>query len=174
MKWIKDLNYIVLFGILFLFILLFSLYITRMFTDREIDDVTPGIYCEPEYIAKSDVLWIIPIFNNKSIAKDKEWCNGIKALNKTLGMHGVYHTFNEFNTLRNEEYIKQGISAFEECFGYTPRIFKPPQLALSFDNKKMLENLGLNVEWYFNQWTHKVYHCSDTQPTFDNGFNDRF
>ena len=68
------------------------LFLIRFFSHRELDDVTPGIQCDDSLLKKSDVLWIIPDFNNTSVANDKSWCDYIISLNKTLGMHGVYHS----------------------------------------------------------------------------------
>jgi len=143
-------------------LLIFSLYFFRFFSDREIDDVSPEILCEDELLKKSAVLWIVPLYDNKSIADDAGWCKYILSLNKTLGMHGIEHKFNEFYDFRDENYILKGIDAFEECFGYTPRMFKAPQLALIKSNEKLLEKMKFDVRGRFNQLTHKVYHCSDT------------
>ena len=77
--------------------LFFILYLVRVFSVKEVDDVSPSISCSDYILMKSQILWVIPNFNNKSIAEDIEWCNYILSLNKTLGLHGVYHSFNEFN-----------------------------------------------------------------------------
>ena len=158
--------------LLFILIIIVGLFLLRRFSHSEIDDVTPGIPCEQEYISKSDVLWVIPIFENKSIADNLLWCNEIKSLNKTLGMHGVHHTFNEFNYDRDVNYVLEGISAFKACFGYFPQVFKSPQLKLNNYNRILLKSLGFKVDEYFNQITHKVYHCSDSGGFYSNRFND--
>ena len=77
-------------GLVILFIIII-LFLIRFLSPREIDDVTPGIQCDESLLSKSDVLWVIPAFDNKSIAENRSWCNYILSLNKTLGMHGVYH-----------------------------------------------------------------------------------
>lgn len=165
----------ILWGLLlFLCIVLFLgilLYFVRFFNDREIDDVSPGILCEDGLMKKSDVLWIIPLYDNKSIGDDAAWCEYILSLNKTLGMHGVEHTLNEFYIFRDEEYILRGADAFEKCLGYRPTMFKVPQLALVKVNENLLEEMNFEVKGRMNQWTHKVYHCSDT-GMFSNRFID--
>jgi len=148
--------------VLFLVFLICDLLIIRHLTARQIDDVNPSILCGENRIASSSTLMIVPIFNGISIADNMTWCNSILSLNKTLGMHGVYHTYNEFLELRNESYISRGMDEFKKCFGYYPEYFEAPQLALSGENKNLLESMNLSVLGYgYNAW-HKVYHCSDT------------
>ena len=149
--------------ILILFILvILSLFFIRQINSREIDDISPGIECSNELINNVDVLWVIPKFQNKSISEDKEWCNYILSLNKTIGMHGVTHEYNEFKINRDQEYIQEGIKIFEECFGFKPTMFKPPQIAINKNNKKIIEDNNMKLKFYFNELTHKVYHCNDT------------
>lgn len=157
----KGLKVFVIICVLILFLTGY-IFFARMTLGREIDDVSPAIYCESELIVKSDVLWVIPLYENESISEDIGWCDYIKSLNKTLGMHGVEHSYREFGVLRNEEYIQRGIDAFEECFGYTPRRFKAPQIDLNEGNIELLEDMGFDVKGNINQVMHKVYHCSDT------------
>ena len=125
--------------IISILLVLLSFFLIRAFSERQIDDVTPGIQCEPKLLEKSDVLYIIPKFNNILINENKGWCNYISSLNKTLALHGVYHTFNEFDEKRNDEYLKEGINIFEDCFGFKPDRFKPPQLAISKENSKLIK-----------------------------------
>lgn len=159
--------------IVVLICLLLILFFVRAISSREIDDVSPGIECSDELLQRSDVLWVIPDFKNKSISEDKEWCDKIKSSGKTIGLHGVYHTYNEFANDRDKEYLQKGIDDFEQCFGYKPEIFKAPQLELSKENKKMVEENGLKVKGRINQFFHKVYHCSD-KGKFSNKFVDWF
>ncbi|HLD55504.1 MAG TPA: DUF2334 domain-containing protein [Candidatus Nanoarchaeia archaeon] len=160
--------------ILFVFILLIlSLLITRIISPKEIDDITPEIPCASGDIEKSDVLWVVPKYNNHSISENKEWCNSILSLNKTLGMHGIYHNFNEFDSDKNQEDIKEGMKIFEECFLYEPTMFKPPQLKINEYNKGLIEEENLKLKLNFNQLIHKVYHCNDT-GLFSNRFIDFF
>ena len=153
--------------------LFFILYLVRAFSVKEVDDVSSSISCSNDILMKSQILWVIPNFNNKSIAEDIEWCNYILSLNKTLGLHGVHHSFNEFNYDRDVDYLNKGVMAFEKCFGFKPRLFKAPQLALSKENKKLIENQNFIVKSDFNQLIHKVYHCSDT-GRFSNKFINIF
>jgi predicted deacetylase len=149
--------------ILFLVIgLLLALFLNRALSPREIDDISPEIFCEQEYIEKADILWVIPKFNNKPISDDKEWCEYILSLNKTLGLHGVIHEREEFATDRNQKYIKEGIKIFEDCFNQTPTMFKPPQLEISTYNRYLIIRNKLERKGKLNAVLHKVYHCGDT------------
>jgi len=65
----------------------------RFFGLREVDDVHPGFECSDDILEKSDVLWIVPNFNGNSILDEEGWCEKIKEMNKSLGMHGVEHSF---------------------------------------------------------------------------------
>jgi len=143
-------------------VIILSIYSIRKFSQTELDDVHPSIPCENELIQKSDILWVIPLFENISINEYGEWCIDIMGLNKTLGLHGVHHTYEEFNQNIGEGYLEKGIDEFEDCFGYRPLMFKPPQLTMSNKNKELLKNNGFISKGRFNQLFHKVYHCSDT------------
>lgn len=147
---------------LFIFILLaLILFLTRLILPTQIDDISPLIPCEESLIEKSDVFYVIPKFNNRSISENKTWCSYILSLNKTLALHGVYHTYNEFETDRTEEYLQEGIKIFEDCFNFTPSSFKPPQLTSSKASKKLIKQ-KMNLDYIPNQLFHKVYHCNDT------------
>jgi len=145
-----------------LLLLVLDIYIARQTLPRQLDDVHPNIYCEYELMDKSEILMIIPIFENVSIAENKTWCLWILSLNKTLGMHGVYHSYNEFNNLIEEDYVERGIREFKKCFGYSPKVFEAPQLELSKENRDLLVNMGFIIRGEFYSAFHKVYHCSDT------------
>ncbi len=162
-----------LYPIIFLFLILLIGYSIRLYNPRELDDVSPKIECENELLEKSDILWIIPLYGNISIFENKTWCNRILSLNKTLGMHGVYHTYKELDIDRNKEYIELGINAFENCFGFKPTIFKPSHLAISSNNKLIIKDNNLKLYGKLNQLTHKVYHCEDT-GRFSNKIIDIF
>ena len=164
-------------GIKILIVLLLALWIFfiiilfRNINSRQIDDFSPLISCESGIITKSDVLMVIPIFKGVSIADNITWCQQTLALNKTLGLHGVYHTFNEFNYPRDVNYINRGREEFKKCFGFYPKIFEAPQVAISKENKEILESLNLTVLGYGYNLFHKVYHCSDTGK-YSNKFID--
>jgi len=87
-------------------------------------------------------------------------------------MHGVYHTYKEFLKDRDEEYIKEGIDIFEKYFNKKPNSFKPPQLAIS-ENNKILIKKYMKLDLRLNQIFHKVYHCSDSGK-LPNWFMDIF
>ncbi len=159
--------------VLILSIIVLTLFTIRLFLPTQIDDVSPGIFCESEYLEKSNILWIIPKFNNKSISDNKTWCEKIKSLNKTLGLHGVTHTYEEFKYKINQDELSETIEIFEQCFNETPTMFKPPYLKISSENKKLIEENNLTLKLKFNQLTHKVYHCNNTGK-FSNKFIDIF
>lgn len=148
-----------------LFFLLILWFLIRLISPREIDDFSPQISCENEkkYIEKSKILWVIPLSNNLSISENKIWCNEILAMNKTLGMHGIYHTYHEFE-LKNlsQKELNLGIKEFEKCFGYAPKLFKPPYLHLNKQNKNLIKQNNLILKYRFNQAIHKVYHCNNS------------
>lgn len=149
------------------------LYTVRAFADTEIDDISPEILCENDYVMKSDVLWVVPMFNNRSIAEDLAWCESIISLNKTIGMHGIYHTYHELAIERDSEYFTRGKRAFEDCFGYPPKVFKPSHLVISSENAHLVNSQDMRVVAKFHQLTHRVYHCQDT-GRFSNRFIDLY
>jgi predicted deacetylase len=148
--------------LIFVVALILTLFFIRFFSHSELDDVTPGIPCEKSLIEMSDVLWIIPLYNNQSILEDKQWIEYLKSKNKTLGLHGVKHTYEEFGEDRSQEYLNTGIKIFEESFFEKPAIFKAPQLKINSFNRKLVEDNKMDIQGEWNQLTHKVYHCSDT------------
>jgi predicted deacetylase len=143
------------------FILILLLLFVRIFSSREIDDISPEIECKEKYFNQADVLWVIPEYNGIAISENKIWCQKILNTNKTLGLHGIKHPYKEFGKEISEEEILNAIRIFEECFNQTPRIFKAPQLELTKENKKTLEKNGLRMKGKFNQIIHRVYHCED-------------
>jgi len=147
------------------FIIVLILLFVRIFSTREIDDISPGIECKERYFREADILWIIPKYNGIPISENKTWCEEILKTNKTLGLHGINHQYKEMNKKISEEEISETIKIFEECFNKTPKIFKAPQLAITKENKKMLENKGLKIKGKFNQIIHRVYHCEDENRT---------
>ncbi len=138
-----------------------TLLLIRAINNTHIDDVSPGIPCPEIEKYNPDVLFIIPIHEGQKISENKEWCNKILTLNKTLALHGVTHKLNEFLTERNKEYLEQGIIEFEKCFGFKPIIFKAPYIKLNSNNSKIIKEDGMKISGRARQWTHKVYHCND-------------
>ena len=159
--------------LLILFIILICIFLTRLISEKQLDDVNPQIQCNQHLLDKADVYYIIPIFNNKSIADNPGWCEQIKAKNKKLALHGVYHTYKEFNTDRDQEYLDKGIQAFQKCFNQTPAMFKPSQIKISKNNKKLIKNNNLKLNYYLNEILHKSYHCENSGK-FSNKFIDFF
>ena len=156
-------RYLIKGVILILLVLFLSLVIIRYFSPRHLDDLHPDIPCDENLIKKSDYLAVIPKYNNESISNNKEWCDYIKGFNKSRVMHGVYHTYNEFDTFREFSYIQEGRDILFDCFGFNPAEFKAPQLALSKENKKFLkEKFSFKIHTKFTQIFHKVYHCNDS------------
>ena len=163
----------ILIVLLIIFLILAILVVVRANTPTQIDDVTPGIPCEKDYLYKADILWIIPKFQGVPISNNTEWCEEILSMEKTLGIHGIQHYYNEFRDDLTQEYIQEGIDSFEECFGYKPTMFKPPKLELSKQDKELIEANGMEIKRYTNQFFHKVYHCNNT-GTLSNKFHDIF
>lgn len=151
--------HLIITPLLLIIIIFFSF---RFFSHVELDDLHPSIQCDDELIKRSDVLWVIPLFDNDSIALHPDWCEYLLSFNKTLGLHGVYHTYQEFNHPRNDSYLRVGLDAFKSCFNITPEKFKPPQVKYDSVNDDLLKRFNLSFYGEFNQITHKVYHCSDT------------
>ncbi|MCU0642422.1 MAG: hypothetical protein MUF61_02485 [archaeon] len=139
-----------------------AIFFIRAFSTTQIDDVTPGIPCGEDLLEKSDVFFVIPKFEGRGIGVEDDWCEKMLLSGKKLEMHGVYHVYNELYTLRNESYINEGVIEFNKCFGKKPDGFKAPQLALSSENKRVIGGMGMRNYGYWNQLTHKVYHCNDS------------
>jgi predicted deacetylase len=167
---LKRVFFIVIGIILFLVIALFFI---RLFSERQVDDVSPDMNCEDSILKKADVFYVVPDFKNKSITDNKEWCNKMLAMNKTLALHGVYHTYNEFSQDRASEYLKKGVSDFKLCFNQIPIRFKPPQLAISDNNKRLILENNMQLDLNLNQLFHKVYHCNNS-GRLSNKFIDWF
>src|SRR3989338_56920 len=148
----------ILFVIVLLLVVLFFI---RFLSPIHLDDVSPAIQCDDDLLRKSDIFYVIPKFESVNISQDIEWCNKILSYNKTLALHGVYHTYKEFNFDRNETYLISGEDDFEKCFGFYPEIFKAPQISLSKNNKRLLVQREYKVDSFFGDIFHKVYHCED-------------
>ncbi len=148
--------------IFFIIFLALFILLLRILLPSQLDDVHPDIACEESLMLASDSLMIIPLYRNNSIAENQEWCKYILSLNKTLAMHGVYHSYMEFGQLIGEEEIRLGMNEFKKCFGFYPEIFEAPQLELNKENEGLLRNMGFKIRKSFFNMFHKVYHCSDT------------
>jgi predicted deacetylase len=149
------------------------LFLIRLISPREIDDVNPMRNCSLEYLEKADVFWVIPYYLNVPISENKTWCAEILSMNKTLGLHGYTHEYHEFETDISEEEFNNATEIFYDCFGFYPEVFKAPNLALSEDKKEMVLKKNLEIKGVFNQYIHKVYHCNEA-GIFSNRFHDIF
>jgi predicted deacetylase len=160
--------------LLIILILIITLFLVRLITPREIDDLNPTIYCEEEYLDKSEILWIIPYYNKIPISENQSWCNEILSLNKTLGLHGITHEYHEFeNQNITQQQLENAIKIFQDCFNQSPKIFKAPGLSLSKQNRELIKSNNLKIRTPYHQTIHKVYHCSDT-GNLPNWFHDFF
>lgn len=165
---------ILFYCLIVLMALILFIFFFRLISARQLDDVTPGIPCSNELLDKADVFYIVPNFENQSIAENKEWCKQILDMNKKLELHGVLHTYKEFSLDRSQEYLQEGIFIFEQCFNQTPERFKAPQLSISKNNREIVKNNNLKLDNYLNLIFHKVYHCNDSDRYLKNKYIDIF
>ena len=149
----------ILWVLIGVFVLIVSLFLIRLFSEKQLDDVSSGIACEEWLLEDADVYFVIPQFEGVEI--DKEWCGDILEREKELALHGVEHSFEEFGADREEEYLQEGIDIFKECFGFEAERFKPPQLVISKGNKKLIKK-KMKLDGWLKQILHKVYHCEDS------------
>ena len=152
---------------------LLAIFLIRLVSPRHLDDLSPEIPCDENLIKKSDILFIIPNFNNKSIADNSSWCTQLLAYNKTLALHGFQHTYQEFKTDRDEEYFKEAEAIFTSCFNQTVVMFKPSQLEISKNNLATAKQRYKTVYTPLNNLFHKAHHCNDT-GSLPNWFHELF
>nr|QBK85231.1 MAG: protein of unknown function DUF2334 [Iridovirus LCIVAC01] len=139
-------------------ILTIIILVHRKFSHKEVDDVHPEIPMSKEIFDDSKWLWVIPLYAGKPISDYKLWCEKIKKSGNFLGMHGVKHTFDEFNKDVTPEYVQEGMDEFKKGFGYYPKYFKAPKLHITKNNKKIIQEKGMKIKGHLNQLLHKVYH----------------
>jgi peptidoglycan/xylan/chitin deacetylase (PgdA/CDA1 family) len=144
------------------------LFLIRLILPSQVDDVTPGIYCEEAILEEVDIFYVVPNFEGVKISENSEWCLKILDSGKELALHGYEHTYQEFLEKNISWKLNSGIEIFEECFGKVPKKFKAPNLAISNENKKLVKS-RMEFDGNFNQVFHKVYHCSDS-GVFSNRF----
>ena len=157
-----DKKVIVVLGVV---LILATLFTTRLVSTRQIDDVSPSRLCEDEFLKKSDILMVIPFLGNISLAENGSWCEYVKELNKTIGMHGIYHNGEEFGHPVDKESILRGMEEFNKCFGFYPVLFEAPELSLSIENENILKEMNFTIIKRWDYITHKVYHCTDYERT---------
>lgn len=134
----------------------------REFFHREIDDVHPLIMdVDNPYLQDSKWVWVIPLYMNDPVSNYPEWVERLKNTGKKIGLHGVYHKHKEFEKDLSDEYINLGINEFQKAFGFYPKYFKAPSLALTKANKKKIKDCGIKIKGRLNQILHKVYHTND-------------
>jgi predicted deacetylase len=143
-------------------ILTIIILVHRKYSHREIDDVHPEIPMSKEIFDDSKWLWVIPLYAGKPISEYKNWCEKIKKSGKLLGMHGVKHTFDEFNHDITPEYVQEGMDEFKKGFGYYPKYFKAPKLHITKNNRKIIKDRGMILKGHTNQLLHKVYHTGES------------
>jgi hypothetical protein len=136
------------------------LFFVRFILPSQIDDVNPLMNCSDEVLELADVYFVVPKFSGFVISENRSWCDEILDRDKKLALHGVYHIYEEFGVYRDEEYFSEGVEIFEECFGFAPTRFKPGQLAWTSENDWIKEKMEVDLFW--NQLFHKVYHCGDS------------
>lgn len=144
--------------------LIVLLFIIRLITPTQIDDIHPEIPCPELEIYNPDILYIIPNYNNKPISENQTFCERILSLNKTLELHGINHQpYAEFLYQNiSQENLNFAINEFQKCFNQTPEKFKPPQLKISNENKILIQENNLKLISNANAIFHKVYHCNDS------------
>jgi len=144
------------------------LILIRFFRESHYDDIHQNIPINYNYLNKSDILFVIPKYNNVSILNDPEFIRKIKLYvknnNKKLGLHGFIHkpegyiTKAEFGYEVDESYIKDSINIFEEAFGYKPVYFKAPCYNLHPNNYKLLKKYNLIIYGPYTLLFNKLFH----------------
>ena len=152
-------------------ILIIILYIKRATSYVTFDDLHPlNMNITPQiFLDKSKYLFVIPKLKNESILKYPKWIEKIKKYannnNKILALHGVSHDVEngpmglcEFSYKKSEEYIKEGVDIFIKAFGFKPKYFKAPCYGLHPDNKKIIEDYGIQVVGPESKIFSKLFH----------------
>ena len=141
--------------------LILVLFFIRLILPSQVDDVNPFMNCSDEALDRGDVYFVVPKFVGVPIDGVGGWCDEILEIGgKELAMHGVYHTFEEFGVYRDEAYFSDGVEILERGFGSSPDRFKPGQLKWNSENDWIRGEMEVDLFW--NQVFHKVYHCGDT------------
>ncbi len=150
----KKVNKIVLLGFIIIYILILLLSRNPLI----VDDVHPQNTCST-LLEKADILYVIPLQENSSIVYNHKWCKQIKSLNKTLGLHGIKHSYHEFGKPVSSEELTQATSAFEKCFDQKPVLFRPPYNLITQENKEKVELLNMTI---YNKrfFEHPYCHCN--------------
>ncbi len=142
------------------FLLLISFVIVGGYVSRNpliTDDLTPLSSCD-KLIEQSDLLLVIPEYENHSLDLYPEWCEKMRSYHKTFGLHGINHEYHEFLKPVDKAKFTRATISFEKCFGYKPTIFRPPYNKISAENKALVESFNMTV--YQETYLHHPYcHC---------------
>ncbi|PIN73650.1 hypothetical protein COV20_05500 [Candidatus Woesearchaeota archaeon CG10_big_fil_rev_8_21_14_0_10_45_16] len=124
-----------------------------------VDDVHPSNSCDGSLLEKADVLYVTPKFGDVPLTEFPEWCETIRNSNKTVGLHGITHSYHEFGGNISQEELNEAIGMFEQCFGSRPELFRPPYNYISEENRQMVEEAGMTIytERYYQ---HPYCHCN--------------
>lgn len=136
-------------------------YVIMLISSRNpliVDDVYPNNSCD-NLLEKADIIYVVPTFENNSINNDKEWCTYIKSLNKTIGLHGIKHSYHEFDNNIDEEKIALAINSFKTCFEEEPLLFRPPYNIINKKNEEIISNFNMTI--YKKKFiAHPYCHCN--------------
>ncbi|MBW6442222.1 DUF2334 domain-containing protein [Patescibacteria group bacterium] len=160
-EWKEKVKKILILLGLFILLIIPLLSLTRIVNPAQLDDLHPSIDCPEIEKYNFNTIWVIPKFEGIPVSEDPEWCEMILSLNKTIGLHGYMHSYKEFEEKINASEIEEAIEIFEDCFGFKPSLFKPPQLVISEENQELLREYDITVRNNLNQITRKSYHCND-------------
>lgn len=123
-----------------------------------VDDVYPTNTCD-SLLEKADILYVIPYLENNSITNDKEWCAKIISLNKSIGLHGIKHSYHEFDNDVNEKELALAINSFETCFSEKPTLFRPPYNRINKENEEKISSFNMTI--YKKKFiAHPYCHCN--------------
>jgi len=135
-------------------ILFIVFYLIILFSSRNpliLDDVYDDTCIDK--VSKADIVYVIPFdFSD-------DFCDSMKGLNKTFGLHGITHDYHEFLGEIDEEDLLNSIEEFEDCFGYEPTIFRPPYNKISKENEELIENYNMTV-YKKSYFLHPYCHCN--------------
>ncbi len=123
-----------------------------------VDDVHPDNSCDG-LLEKADILYAVPYFKNNSIGGNEAWCAKIRFLNKTIGLHGIRHSYHEFDRNISMDELDMATDAFKDCFKQEPKLFRPPYNLINKENEEKIANLNMAI--YKNSFiAHPYCHCN--------------
>jgi predicted deacetylase len=104
-------------------------------------------------------LFTTPKHSGYKLSSNKEWCEEVKNLindkNITLGVHGLFHSIEEFKHLSREEAVNKIIDAeneFKECNLPFVKVFRGPHWGINQNTYDALIELN-----YTHVYTHEDY-----------------